>query len=118
MVRCAGDQGKYWEMRDRLFANPQTIAQTASHAAAVGLDAARFDSCLTSGKYAALIRQDMALAQGAGVQGTPSFLIGVADPATGRFKPVRFITGAQPFGNFKTEIDAALAELDAAKKRP
>jgi protein-disulfide isomerase len=114
MVRCAGDQGKYWEMRDRLFANPQTIAQTASHAAAVGLDARSFDACLASGKFAADIRKDMAQAEAAGVQGTPSFFIAATDPATGRLKPVRFLTGAQPFANFKAQLDAALAEQDAA----
>ncbi len=114
MVRCAGEQGKYWEMRDRLFSNPQTIAQTAPHAAAVGLDPARFDVCLASGRFVADIRQDMAQAAAAGVEGTPSFFLAVTDPATGRLKPVRFISGAQPFANFRTQIDAALAEVGAA----
>ena len=113
MVRCAGEQGKYWEMRDRLFANPQAIAQTASHAAAVGLDAERFDACLGSGRFSGDIRKDMAQAQAAGVEGTPSFFLAVADPATGKLRPVRLITGAQPFSNFKSQIDAALAELDS-----
>jgi protein-disulfide isomerase len=102
MVRCAGEQGKYWEMRDRLFANPQAIAQTASHAAAVGLDAKSFEACLDSGKFAADIRKDIAQAEAAGVQGTPSF-----------FLAVRFFTGAQPFANFKMQIDAVLAEQGA-----
>jgi protein-disulfide isomerase len=109
MVRCAGEQGKYWEMRDRLFANPQTLTQAASHAAAVGLDAARFDSCVTSGKYGPEIRKDMEQAEAAGVEGTPSFFLATADAQTGKLKPVRFITGAQPFSNFKALIDAALA---------
>jgi protein-disulfide isomerase len=111
MVRCSGEQGKYWEMRDRLFANPQTIAQTASHAAAVGLDSRRFDACVSSGKFADDIRKDMAQAQAAGVEGTPSFFLAVTDPATGKLKPVRFASGAQPFANFKAQIDAVLAEL-------
>jgi protein-disulfide isomerase len=109
-VRCAGEQGKYWEMRDRLFANPQTITQSASHAAAVGLDGPRFDTCLASGKYADAIRKDMAQAEAAGVEGTPSFLLAVTDPATGKLKPVRFLTGAQPFANFKSQIDAVLGQ--------
>lgn len=109
MVRCAGEQGKFWEMRDRLFSNPQAIAQTASHIAAVGLDAARFDACLSSRKFAADIRKDMDQAQAAGVEGTPSFFLAVTDSTSGKLKPVRFITGAQPFANFKALIDAALA---------
>ena len=100
-------------MRDRLFANPQTITQTASHAAAVGLDPGRFDACLGSEKVSEDVRTDMAQAHAAGVEGTPSFFLAVADPVTGKLKPVRLITGAQPFSNFKAQIDAALAELGA-----
>jgi len=114
MVRCAGEQGKYWEMRDRLFANPRTITETATHAAAVGIDAKPFDACLGSGKFAADVRADMAQAEAAGVQGTPSFFLAVADPATGKLRPVRFLSGAQPFANFKAEIDAVLREQGRA----
>ncbi len=32
MVRCSGEQGKYWEMRDRLFANPRAIDDAAGRA--------------------------------------------------------------------------------------
>ncbi|RPJ69978.1 MAG: hypothetical protein EHM24_16935 [Acidobacteria bacterium] len=116
MVRCAGEQGKYWEMRDRLFSNPQAIAQTASHAAAVELDPKRFEACVASGKFAEDIRADMAQAEAAGVQGTPSFFLAVSDPATGKLKPVRFLTGAQPFANFKAQIDAVLREQGGAPR--
>jgi protein-disulfide isomerase len=115
MVRCAGEQGKYWEMRERLFASPQTITQTASHAAALGVDASRFEACVGSGKFAADIRADMAQAEAAGVQGTPSFFLAVADAATGKLKPVRFITGAQPFANFKQQIDAVLEQQGSTR---
>lgn len=110
MVRCAGEQNKYWEMRDRLFGSPASLAQSAAaHASAVGMNAKQFDACLTSQKFAADIRKDMSQAEAAGVQGTPSFFIAVNDAATGKLKPVKFLTGAQPFANFKTQIDAALA---------
>lgn len=114
MVRCAGEQGKYWEMRDRLFSNPTAIAQTAAHAAAVGLDAKQFDACVGSGKFADLIRSDMSMAQAAGIEGTPSFILTATDAATGKLKPLRLITGAQPFANFKALIDAALSEQRGA----
>jgi len=110
IVRCAGDQGKYWEMRDRLFANPRAIDETASHAEAIGLDGGRFEACLAGNRFADDIRSDMAQAASAGVAGTPSFFLAVADPATGKLRPVRFITGAQPFANFKEQIDAVLRE--------
>jgi protein-disulfide isomerase len=109
IVRCAGDQGKFWEMRDRLFANPQTATQSAVHGAAVGLDVQRLDACLAAGTFDADIRKDMSQAAAAGVEGTPSFLLATTD-STGKLKPVRLIVGAQPFEAFKAQIDAALGE--------
>jgi protein-disulfide isomerase len=108
MVRCAGEQGKYWEMRWRLFSNPQSLTDSASHAGAVGLDARRFDACLASGKYADAVRADMAMAQGIGIEGTPSFILGTSDPSTGKVKALRLITGARPFSSFQSLIDEAL----------
>jgi len=102
-------------MRDRLFANPQTITDAKTHAAAVGVDGRRLDACLTSGKVAAEIRSDMAMAQSAGIEGTPSFILATSDPATGKVKALRLITGARPFGSFQAQIDAALAELGGAR---
>jgi predicted DsbA family dithiol-disulfide isomerase len=98
-------------MRDRLFSNPQSIADAASHAAALGLDARKLDGCLASGKHAAGIRADMSQAQSLGIEGTPSFVLAIPDAASGNLKPVRLITGARPFSSFQSTIDAALADL-------
>jgi protein-disulfide isomerase len=111
IVRCADEQGKYWEMRDRLFSNPQSIADAASHAAALGLDARRLDGCLASGKYAAGIRADMSQARNLGIEGTPSFLLAIPDAASGKMKPIHLITGARPFSSFQSMIDGVLADL-------
>lgn len=108
-VRCAGEQGKYWEMHDRLFSDPQALERATTHAKAVGLDVAKFDACMSAGKFDADIRKDMAQAKAAGVTGTPSFFLAVTDQATSRLKPLRFLRGAQPFANFKAQIDAVLA---------
>ena len=53
-VSCAGQQGKLWEMHDRLFANQNSLTtlQLKSHAAALGVDGAKFDACLQSGQFA------------------------------------------------------------------
>lgn len=110
-VRCAGEQGKYWEMRDRLFANPQSITDAASHAAALGIDPKKLDGCLASGKYVAGIRADMSQAQKLGIEGTPSFLLAIPDAASGKLKPIRLTTGARPFSSFQSMIDTALADL-------
>src|SRR6184192_3148593 len=37
-ARCAGEQGKYWEMHDRLFENQKTLEPWATHAQAIGRD--------------------------------------------------------------------------------
>ena len=46
-ARCAGDQGKYWEMHGRLFSNQQALGpkDLPRHAEAVGLDVTRFQEC-------------------------------------------------------------------------
>jgi predicted DsbA family dithiol-disulfide isomerase len=97
-------------MRERLFANPQALGDTAAHVAALGLDAGRMTTCMSAGTYDAEIRKDMAQAQAAGVSGTPSFLIAISDPATHGLKAIRRLEGAQPFAAFKAQLDAVLAE--------
>src|SRR5262245_32664588 len=78
---CAGDQGKYWNMHTRLFANQRALAPAdlAAHAQALGLDQAAFDQCLEGGRKAPIVRRDLADGQKAGITGTPTFLLGVVD---------------------------------------
>jgi len=112
-ARCAGEQGKFWEMHDRLFANQRAIEPLKGHAEALGLDVVAFESCMGGGKYAEAVRKDMAQAEKAGVTGTPSFVLGRAesgDPT--KVRGITFIRGAQQFAAFKTEIEKALAEVE------
>ena len=107
---CAGDQGKYWEMHARLFANQRALApaELTAHAQAVGLDQTKFTQCLEGGTKAARVRKDLADGAKAGVSGTPAFFIGVADGAN--VKVTRTIKGAHPFASFKEAIDGVLAK--------
>jgi protein-disulfide isomerase len=107
---CAGEQGKFWEMHDRLFASQQTLDQWKAHAEAVGLDAAKFEECLNSGRRAADVRKDMAQARTAGVTGTPAFFLAYTDPKSAKVTTVVRLSGAQPFAAFKAAIDKLLAE--------
>jgi protein-disulfide isomerase len=107
-VECAGEQGRFWEMRDRLFQNQKTLDAWSAHAQAVGLDAARFDACLASGRQAAVVQRDMDQGQGAGASGAPWFFLGPTDPASSRLKTMTAIRGAVPFAAFKAEIDKLL----------
>src|SRR5438093_2305151 len=79
---CAAEQGKFWEMHDRLFANQQALepAQLTEHAKAVGLDATKFQQCMDSDKYAADIRKDIAEGSKLGVNGTPTTFIALSQP--------------------------------------
>lgn len=109
-AHCAGEQGKYWEMHDRLFENQNKLQPLTPHAEALGLDLPKFEECLNSGRQAAAIRQDMAEAQKAGVTGTPTFFLAYTDPNSSKVKTVRRLTGAQPYAAFKMEIDKLLAD--------
>ncbi len=110
-ARCAGEQGKYWEMHDQIFANQKAMAPTdlVNHAQALGGDLARFQQCLDSGKYAAKVRADLADSQKAGVTGTPTFFLGLTEPNASPVKAARKIVGAQPYGTLKEAIDSLLA---------
>jgi protein-disulfide isomerase len=111
VTRCASEQGKYWEMHDRLMENQKTLEPWTAHAQALGLDVAKFEACLASGKYAESIRAGIAIAQSAGATGTPGFLLAETDPKDPKkVKGIVFIKGAKPFADFKAEIDKALAK--------
>lgn len=99
-AHCAGDQGKYWELHDRLFANQQQIqvADLKKHAAAVGLDQAKFDQCLDTGTYTKIVQEDVDLGSQMGVQSTPTLYVNG-----------RVVTGAQPINVFEAIIDEELA---------
>ena len=108
--RCAGEQGKYWEMHDLLFANMNTleIADFLRHSQSLNLNTPEFQQCLEKGKYEAEIRKDMAEGQRAGVRGTPTFLIGVMEQDPSKIKALKRIRGAQPFSAFKEALDSLL----------
>ena len=99
-AQCAAEQGKFWAYHDRLFAEPNKLADgdLKQVAAALGLDGARFNSCFDSHKYKAHVDADIQAGNEAGVSGTPSFFING-----------RMVTGAQPFEAFKRVIDEELA---------
>lgn len=109
-THCAGEQGKYWEMHDRLFANQRELARPdlSKHAQALGLDVGAFDQCLDTGKEAGRIRKDVAEAGKVQANGTPTFFIGLTDAKSSQIKGTR-IVGAQPYQAFKQTIDRLLS---------
>ncbi len=105
-VECAAEQGKFWEMHDKIFQEQAkkgtgTVQYTTSDlkrwAANIKLNASQFNQCFESGKYTSHIDNDLAYASSINVSGTPSFFINGTQ-----------LVGAQPFASFKATIDAAL----------
>jgi len=100
-AHCAGDQGKYWEYHDRLFANQQSLMpdDLKKHAEAIGLDAGKFASCLDMSKYGERVRDGVAQGTRLGVNSTPMFYVNG-----------RILSGAQPYEAFAAVIDEELAK--------
>src|SRR5262245_27123620 len=94
-ARCSGEQGKYWQMHDKLFSNQTSLAANdlIAYAKALGLDQPKFKACLESGKEAAKIRDDMEEGRKVGVVGTPGFFFGFTQPDGKTIKAVQFVSG-------------------------
>lgn len=98
---CAGDQGQFWEMHDKLFAlNADSNLSVANYklaAGELGLKQSTFDSCLDGGDHAQTVTDELAEGTTYGVNGTPA-----------TFVNGQLVSGAVPFSSFKTIIDGLL----------
>ena len=76
-AEAAREQGKFWQMHDKLFANQQALSDAVyeQYAKELGLDLARFRAALRAPETRKRIEQDAAAAAAAGVTGTPSFIV-------------------------------------------
>ncbi|HXV68418.1 MAG TPA: thioredoxin domain-containing protein [Nitrospira sp.] len=110
-ARCAGAQGKYWAMHDRLFAEGGRLDQAVylRHTAALGLDQAAFDRCVKDGRYTKSIFEDRLEANRWGFHGTPGFILMRTTEEPTEKEPAVAIPGAFPFEMFAEEIDRLLA---------
>ena len=96
---AAHRQGKFWEMHDRIFANQRDLSEATleRYAREIGLDMEQFASDLEDASLKQRIESDIQQASKLGVTGTPSFFING-----------KYLSGAQPFANFKRIIDEAI----------
>ncbi len=108
---CAGDQGKFWEYHDMLFANQTgenvgafTTKRLEAFAETLGLDMKAFRDCLSTHKYRDRAMQDQQEGRQAGIRATPSFILIAPDGSQ------QIIEGAQPIEVFRQAIDQALAQ--------
>jgi protein-disulfide isomerase len=103
--RCAGEQGQFWAMRDRMNANPEKLDMDslAEYALDLKLNVGNFRSCVDSGKYKNAIRSDSQTAEKIGANGTPSFVLGKSTPDG---VDGELIIGALPYEVFDQKLKA------------
>ena len=101
---AAGEQGKFWEMHDALFANQRGLnsAFYKTTAEKLGLDVDKFITDMKSEKVQKQIEEDTKLASQNGITGTPGFFINGV-----------LLKGAQPLPAFQRVIDRWLEKEKA-----
>lgn len=109
-AQCAAGAGKFWEMNERLLRDPVELSDEAlaRDAREIGIDPAKFESCVGDAAVAQRIREGMKEAAGFGVRGTPIFVIGVRRPGESTVRALRMIEGAYPYEVFKTTLDGVI----------
>lgn len=114
---CAGDQGAYWPMHERLFAHQTELApaQLLEHAGSLGLDAEAFRACLDGDSKRQQVRDDIRAGQQAGMRGTPAFFLGLTHSAgEGHILATAILHGAADFSQFAARIDELLLKAGPA----
>ena len=101
---AAAQQGKFWEMHDKLFAHQQALsaADLEKYATEIGLDMAKFKAAIADPKTKAVVEADMKMGSNFGVGGTPSF-----------FMNGHAFSGAYPLESFKNAFNDEIKKIDA-----
>lgn len=96
IANCAGDQGVFWQMHNRIFAGMERREWSSGdagdfrtflkYAEELNIDVDQVQQCVESNRYGPRIEADIREAQQAGVRSTPTFLIND-----------QVLVGAQPF---------------------
>jgi len=73
---CAWEQGKFWEMHDKIFEiKDLSAAALQTYGRQIGLNPSQFSACLRSDKYLKEIETDLNEGYSAGVRATPTFFV-------------------------------------------
>jgi len=103
---CAEEQGKFWELHDRLFRSTDLSESALNvYALELGLKIPEFTSCLSSEDSAVVVRKDMQEANRVDIQGTPTFFVNG-----------RIVRGFKNVAEFKSMIDQALKDQPKKQK--
>jgi protein-disulfide isomerase len=113
-ARCAGDQGHYWDMHDRLFGGAIDIDRLQAYAVTIGLNQPAFAACLRDAHHRPAILQDKEDGIRIGFVGTPGFVL-LQTARAGKDKPTG-LPGAFPVGVFEQEINRLLKLSEVKNK--
>ena len=99
---CAQKQSKFWEYHDTLFENQNALAvdDLKSYASDLGLNQAKFDSCLDNGEAKDKVDKDLISATASGGTGTPYFII-----LNKETEKTTSISGAVPYSQIESAIE-------------
>jgi len=102
-ARAAAEQGKFWDMHDKLFANQTNLDRPSldKYAQEVGLNMSKYKAAMDSDKFKKEITADSEAGAKIGARGTPAFFING-----------KFLSGAQPYEAFKAKIDDELKKAN------
>ena len=108
-ARCAAEQGKFWELRHTMIVNANQLQadKLGGYAQSAALDVPKFQACVDSDKFKAAIDKDIAEGSAAGINGTPSFVLGRIE--NGKLQGVRMV-GAMPYQQFEAKIQEMLKQ--------
>lgn len=103
-AECAREQGKFWDVYERQFANQRALddADLEKYAKEAGVDMGRWKTCVSSNKFQKRIEDEQRQMVAMGARGTPAFFING-----------HFLSGAQPVNAFEAVVDE---ELKKAKE--
>ena len=109
-AECAGEQAKFWEYHDKLFASAGsplafTEGKLKSYAKELGLKDQAFTQCLDTGKHSKKVEGETAIAALLGARGTPAF-----------FLNGQMLVGAQPFEVFEGVIEKELKKAASSER--
>ena len=108
---AAGQEGKFWEMHNVLFANRRNLGTTSLklHSKEAGVNNKKFLDELVNGVYGWQVQDDLKEGINRGVKEIPAFFINDVP-----------VTGKPTFANLSAALDAALkkSKSKAAPKKP
>ena len=107
-AEAAGDQGKYWEMHDKLYENQKDWSELSAteaenkivgYAQELGLDTGKFKSAVDNEQFKQVIDQDTADGNALGIDATPTFYLNGTK-----------LSGGYDYATLRDAVNAALGQ--------